>query len=696
MSEVTTGFIMPIQGVSQVDPLVRPFEYVAEQINMVSDKTKGLIRRPGVKFRRKKAYDLIFTKYVGYNEDTLEITLFKNTLDTSWQYEIYNIDSEATTAGVISDDSINAYLNTITDARDLDIKLFRDNLYIISRKSPLNILSDTSTIIIQFKQETDKLEGNPGTFEATIDDVLYTITSSESSEIPKKVLYSYLEAFKTQLGAKIEFIYFDEIYAVLMINLKQGTKIENIRYIENTTYANPLKLESIIVREDELSFAGTSLPVIYDLVYNKFTRFAFDLGQDHSMEAFIREHIDNQPIRDFTFVNNRFIYITNTALIGSKLNRYNQFQLQDNQNLTILDPVFLSIAQPGDSLDYLLSSNNGLLVFGKYKQYLVSTNGQINASAVSFQISNYTIEEARPIRNTSQVYFAESDGLYSKIFVMDTQSFATLNLTQNIQKYIPVNISKLGYVGSRDMLIVFSEQEKQTLYIANFDIVGNQFNQLAWHKWTFPYEIDDFEVMSNDQISIMFKETTTRYYGIIDFEQRKFFLDLWSTLDTDISNPNKVYITYDGTNWFESANTSFTYTGIPFESKVVLSPIIFKDQNGNPLLQGRQTLSELVLGFRDSWYLKIIQETKGREPNIKEFQNLELDGRSELGLITDFDILDEIEEAAGVFHFHIRGSTATSRITITSDLSVWSMGIVGYIFFGNWEPYNKWLQPHIS
>ena len=700
MSQVSNGFITPVQGVSQTDPINRPEIFLQEQINLISDINKGVYRRPGVRHQNTfEDVDKQLTKILEYQQEILSIYLYIPSGTGTWNYKISNESLSINYSGTISDPSIVAYLDSLEDPKDLQVKIHKDHLLFISTKKLLNIDTETSSVIIQFHQELDQLAGDSGSFEVTIgaDEAslsTLTVNPAITSSNTDQVLYEYLTEFKSVLGSYIDSIYFDETYASLMITLNAGTVLTNIRYLEDNTNSNPLEVDSLVVRENDFSISGDGFPLQYDLSNDRFLRLVIDLGDTHIYKSFIRDYLDGSPIKDLTVYQDRLIFITEKGLVGSHLNRYTKFGLRDDNELQVTDPIFLTVAEPGDTLVSILPLSNGLIIYGENTQYQVAQNGQINPTSGVFVTTHYSLGGARPIVTPSQVFFGASNGDYTQIYTTPLQNPQAFELTKNVPRYIPQEITKLGYIESQKTLIVHSSGARDTLYVLTQETNGNEQVQSAWHKWTFHYDIEEFYTFNRGLIYIVFRDGTNRYVGTLSWGDLDvdFYFDLWASTEQGGTVTSRAYVKWDGDSWVEGSSSDYTYTGIPFESSITLSPWILKDQTGRPQLEGKLKLLDIVLTFSDTWYLKFIQEAIGRETLVREYQNLELDGRTNLGLINNFDVMDGVQEAKGVLQHYLGGNSNNTRITITSGDSLWGMGIVGYSLYGNWQPYNKWSQ----
>lgn len=441
----------------------------------------------------------------------------------------------------------------------------------------------------------------------------------------------------------------------------------------------------------------TSCPLVYNWVDKDVKRFQMQFSRISDSVFGITEQILKRPIKDITAYQNRLLILTDQALFASKIGTYDIFDPDDPNIMLEGDPIILQIASAGDQLEYLISFNNSIIIFGRYEQYTIFHNGLFTFQTLTILPSTkYNIAKAQPQRAGSEVFFAGQNNKFSKIWKYivqpDTQINTALDLTQVVPKYIPKNIQEMLYLDSVDLLVVLSKETPNTLYILNQYYQGSQQVQLAWHKWVFSYPIVGIEKDSRDLLYIIFNMGVTLLVTQLDLisDKPKFYLDLWETQNVSFNNSNRLYVLKDTKgNYLEGTETDFTYTGIPFESYIELFPWYLKNSNGQPMTDGRVQLKQIEIIFNDTWYFKIINTPLGRPEYYREYQNLTLDGYEIPGGY-DQETLEFIKESTGVLKTYIGGQAEKARLKITSGDSIWRMGITGYTFYGNWQQFSKW------
>jgi hypothetical protein len=485
--------------------------------------------------------------------------------------------------------------------------------------------------------------------------------------------------------------------------------------------APSIELLSIDNKTFNFSMFNTSFPIQYDWVNDTIKRFIIEFGKSNADVFFLFPYIVEAPIVDLMFYQNRLVFITERALLASRTGRFSQFYPDNPDVMLESDPILLLIAQAGDKLQAMIPFSESILLIGNREQYTLYHQGFMTfANLTLLPATSYTLGPARPIKAGSEVFFSNNNQQYSRVLKYivqpNTQIKTSYELTTNIPKYIPKDISKLIYLDSLDILVAFTKESPSTLYVLQQAYQGDQQVQLAWHKWTFEYPIVNIEKGSKDLLYIMFDLGEILGVSKMDLisEKPKFYLDLWSDatvvkftwysdqpsteleieyypLLQELGAPVSYVLKDTEGNYLEGTSDNFTYTGVPFESYIELLPWILRNSNGQPVTDGRLQLRQLELIFTDTWYLKVVNTPMGRPEYYREYQNLTLDGYEIPGGYNQ-DTLGTIFESRGTLKLYVGGQANKTNLKITSGDSMWRMGILGYTLFGNWQQFSKWSQ----
>lgn len=461
----------------------------------------------------------------------------------------------------------------------------------------------------------------------------------------------------------------------------------------------PISIISLENTSLDISLGSDGYPIVYNWISTELSRFDLQLLSANADTFFILSYLSESPIVDLMFYQNRLVFITEKALLASRTGRFSQFYPDNPDVMLESDPILLLIAQAGDKLQAMIPFSESILLMGNREQYTLYHQGFMTfANLTLLPATSYTLGIARPTKAGSEVFFSNNNQQYSRvqkyIIQPNTQIKTAYELTTNIPKYIPKDISKLIYLDSLDILVAFTKESPSTLYVLQQAYQGDQQVQLAWHKWTFEYPIVNIEKDSKDLLYIMFDLGEIIGVSKMDLisEKPKFYLDLWETQSISFSNPNRLYVLKDlEGNYLEGTSDNFTYTGVPFKSYIELFPWILRNSNGQPVTDGRLQLRQLELIFTDTWYLKVVNTPLGRPEYYREYQNLTLDGYEIPGGYNQ-DTLGTIFESRGTLKLYVGGQANKTNLKITSGDSMWRMGILGYTLFGNWQQFSKWSQ----
>jgi len=467
----------------------------------------------------------------------------------------------------------------------------------------------------------------------------------------------------------------------------------------------PISITSLENTSLDISLGSDAYPITYNWVSTELSRFNLQLLSANADTFFILSYLSESPIVDLMFYQNRLVFITERALLASRTGRFSQFYPDNPDIMLESDPILLLIAQAGDKLQAMIPFSESILLMGNREQYTLYHQGFMTfANLTLLPATSYTLGIARPTKAGSEVFFSNNNQQYSRVLKYivqpDTQIKKAYELTMNIPKYIPKDISKLIYLDSLDILVAFTKESPSTLYVLQQAYQGDQQVQLAWHKWTFEYPIVNIEKDSKDLLYIMFDLGEIIGVSKMDLisEKPKFYLDLWSDatieyypLLQELGAPVSYVLKDTEGNYLEGTSDNFAYIGVPFESYIELFPWILRNSQGQPVTDGRLQLRQLELIFTDTWYLKVVNTPIGRPEYYREYQNLTLDGYEIPGGYNQ-DTLGTIFESRGTLKLYVGGQANKTNLKITSGDSMWRMGILGYTLFGNWQRFSKWSQ----
>lgn len=394
------------------------------------------------------------------------------------------------------------------------------------------------------------------------------------------------------------------------------------------------------------------------------------VGDDDScpVPSFIGKKITN-----LTFFKNRLGFLASDSLLFSRAGRY--FELFGETAIDLLDDdpidslasstrvVKLYSSIPFDK-SLLINSAQGQFSFGSSGTTLTPTTASLTSTTMY-----ETSPDSDPVAAGANVYFVNPREKYVSIMEYliqpDTLVEDASDITAHCPHYIPNGTITLMSCVPMDMLVAYSDAEKDALYVYKYYWVGNEKPQSAWSKWMF-----DGDILGAGLIN------TTLYYVIkrddeISFEKIQLEniavnpdFDYRVCLDRQVRIQGDYDSLTDITTWelpytsegsdIHAVNpaTGFAvniksntgniitakgdrsareYTiGIPYQLRYRLSEWYTKDEKGVSVIDGKLQIRTLTLAYRDTGPFRLEITPERRETRVKRFSGAKI-GVSTIG-----------------------------------------------------------------
>lgn len=292
----------------------------------------------------------------------------------------------------------------------------------------------------------------------------------------------------------------------------------------------------------------TSTPT-YHIAFSEIEWAGRSVGDEDSAStpSFI-----GQNIQDVFFYRNRLGFLAGDNVILSESGSYYNFFPTTVTDIIDSDPIDVAVdSNQAISLRYATPFNKELLLFGDKAQFVMGANDTLTPKNVSVQQSTaFSIKDVKPIVLGPNAYFVTEKNTFSGIreyYVQpDSLSNDAADISAHCPNYLPKNIVRLEGSSKNDMIFALSSDTPNTIYVYNFYWQGEEKAQSAWHKWVFSGSIFNIGVIGSNLL-VMISRSGAINLEIIPLEFRTDF--------TEVK--------------YEDA------TGIPYESKIVLSKVGF-------------------------------------------------------------------------------------------------------------------------
>lgn len=197
------------------------------------------------------------------------------------------------------------------------------------------------------------------------------------------------------------------------------------------------------------------------------------------------------PIRNLFFYRNRLGFLSAESLVLSKAGDYFNFFATTAQTVTDDDPIDITATSTKPvTLNYVQSSNTGLVLFGQNEQFLLSTEATDILSPKTANLNSISKYEADPTTSAvalgTSTAFLSKTTLYSRLFelgrIQSTIPPVMSNITTSVSELIPSTVNSM--ISSPALSIVsIGETGKSTLYQYKFFNNADERVASTWYKW---------------------------------------------------------------------------------------------------------------------------------------------------------------------------------------------------------------------
>jgi hypothetical protein len=201
-----------------------------------------------------------------------------------------------------------------------------------------------------------------------------------------------------------------------------------------------------------------------------------------------------KSISDIFFFRNRLGFVADDSVVFSRSDGdfFNFFRTTVTQVLdTDAIDYFISTDKPS-YIKHAVPFNETLLFFSIKTQFQLGAAAVLTPSTVSINVTTQLdcSPRIKPVGAGKFVYFGNSKGKTSEIreYYVDgiTETSDANDVTANVPKFVPGNLSKIAASGSDSLLLALSDDVRNEVYTYKYYFAENtQKLQSAWSKWVF-------------------------------------------------------------------------------------------------------------------------------------------------------------------------------------------------------------------
>lgn len=202
-------------------------------------------------------------------------------------------------------------------------------------------------------------------------------------------------------------------------------------------------------------------------------------------------------INDIFFFRNRLGIISGEAVNLSKTSDFFNFWVDSATGVVDTDPIDLQVSHNRVSTLYnAVPFNQDLYLFSAQTQFVLRAEGVLSPkTAVIDQVTEFDADTwIKPIGVGRNLYFTAQKTDFTAVqeyfAVADstTQKNAT-DITGHVPNFIKNKIYTLKACSNENILMLLSDNQRDTMYIYKFLFLNDTKAQASWSRWTFDGEI---------------------------------------------------------------------------------------------------------------------------------------------------------------------------------------------------------------
>lgn len=423
----------------------------------------------------------------------------------------------------------------------------------------------------------------------------------------------------------------------------------------------------------------------------------------------------DKPINNVFFSKNRLGFLAGDSFIMSRSGDYFNFWGATATDVLDTDPIDNAVStNQVIQLDSGVPFAGSLLAFSKKVQFMIHggdsplTPKTVIAEPTTQFDTNTKVE---PVGAGANIYFVVPNGNYSSIREYYVQKDMKMNdavdVTAHVPQYLPSTIDKLIASSAENMIVALDSSDNH-LYIYRYFWNNNEKLQSAWYKWQL--EEVDFIIdgtIIDSTLYLVVKRGTSNYEllkialedsgtGSLPF---RVHLDRQSelqgvydsvldkttfTLPYELTSQNFMLVnTTNGfpisSNYIQPTSTTIEivgdysadtyYVGLKYNSLYEFSKFYMQDNNGNPVIQGRLQLRNLIITYSETGYIKVHVEKQGYRMSEEVAAKVLLSKNTEniTNTVLGESVLGENGLISGEQKVSILGRNSQVSITLQSD-----------------------------
>ena len=334
-----------------------------------------------------------------------------------------------------------------------------------------------------------------------------------------------------------------------------------------------------------------------------------------------------KTVSDIFFFKNRLCFLSGENVIMSETGMYYNFFPTTVTDILPSDPIDVAVDTNNVAiLKHSVTFNDSVLLFSNGSQFNLKAQSVISPNDVSVtNTTNYSMDvTVKPISIGNSIFFMSNNlkGTTLREYFLDINGSSNIavDVSNHVEGYLPTTISRLVGSSNKDMLMITSDDEPNSIYIYKFFNSGQERLQTAWSKWLFEGIILDIFLLE-EYLYILRKDSRVSNKWIlerIDYSNNSTVLEFKDSYNTDYSSYvelSEVVLTDNSGKVVVNARSPLMYRTIQLTSSLLSKYKIRVKNKIRERVAGNYSVKDnkiLVQGKSDE--VSIFIESEGSNP----------------------------------------------------------------------------------
>lgn len=424
-----------------------------------------------------------------------------------------------------------------------------------------------------------------------------------------------------------------------------------------------------------------------------------------------------QKINDISFYRNRLALFAGENVTLSRAGEYFNFWIETVTTALDTDPIDIGLSTDTvATINHGVVLSNDVILFADQRQLRLTGGDLLTPQSVAVRdLSSYLSDSnVKPVVVGERIYFLKNFGQSTSVreYWVDqqTQNAEELEVTNHCPEFIPGGVFDMAGASNLNVLALLTGNAPNRIYVHNFFWAQDGSKpQSAWGYWEFPsghvvrgvkfYETDMYVLVEyNGNYHLMYSpmevglsDTDQDWLTYLDYRMHSSDLtpvydagNDWTTVTLPYLPPENIEVwtapggvDYGPGSFLEVAGIAGNvvriagdvtaqpfYIGIPFTFRWRFSPFVVKDDQDNPMVDGRVQVVRMKVWYGETAAFTVDVTPKNRNKYTYDY--------NAVGLTTDDPetLFNDVVPQDGAFGFPVKCEYDRVWIDLVNDTAL--------------------------